>query len=45
VSIDDRLGVDGFLPIDGAPTNLGLRDPLAALAWIKAHAAAFGGGD
>jgi para-nitrobenzyl esterase len=43
MSINYRLGVDGFLPIDGAPTNLGLRDQIAALKWIKANAAAFGG--
>ena len=43
MSINYRLGIDGFLPIAGAPTNLGLRDQIAALAWIKANAAAFGG--
>ena len=38
-----KLGVDGFLPIPGVPTNLGLRDMIAALRWVAAHAAAFGG--
>ncbi len=38
-----RLGVEGFLPIPGAPTNLGLRDMIAALQWIRANAVAFGG--
>ena len=43
MSINYRMGIDGFLPIDGAPTNLGLRDQIAALTWIRANAAAFGG--
>lgn len=43
ISITYRLGIDGFLPIEGAPTNLGLRDMIAALQWVQANAAAFGG--
>ncbi|HSI17170.1 MAG TPA: carboxylesterase family protein [Sphingomonas sp.] len=43
VAINYRLGVDGFLPIPGVPTNLGLRDMLAALAWVQANIAGFGG--
>jgi para-nitrobenzyl esterase len=43
VGVNYRLGVEGFLPIDGAPTNLGLRDQLAALSWVRDHVAAFGG--
>ena len=43
MSINYRLGVEGFVVIPGAPTNLGLRDQIAALHWIKANAAAFGG--
>jgi para-nitrobenzyl esterase len=43
VSINYRLGVEGFLPIDGAPTNLGLRDQLAALGWVRDHITSFGG--
>lgn len=43
VAINYRLGIEGFLPIPGAPTNLALRDILAALAWVKANIAAFGG--
>jgi para-nitrobenzyl esterase len=43
VAINYRMGVDGFLPIPGVPTNLGLRDMLAALAWVKANIANFGG--
>ncbi|MBB4088102.1 carboxylesterase/lipase family protein [Sphingomonas carotinifaciens] len=43
VSINYRLGVDGFLPIPGVPTNLGLRDIIAALGWVRDEIAAFGG--
>ncbi|MFS0773250.1 carboxylesterase/lipase family protein [Sphingomonas sp. 1P08PE] len=43
VAINYRMGVDGFLPIPGVPTNLGLRDMLAALAWVQREIAAFGG--
>lgn len=42
-SINYRMGIEGFLPIPGVPTNLGLRDMIAALQWIQANAAAFGG--
>lgn len=43
VSINYRLGVDGFLPIPGVPTNLGLRDMIAALGWVRDEIARFGG--
>ncbi|HVJ71099.1 MAG TPA: carboxylesterase family protein [Sphingomicrobium sp.] len=43
VSINYRLAIDGFLPIPGVPTNLGLRDMIAALKWVKANVEAFGG--
>jgi para-nitrobenzyl esterase len=43
MSMNYRLGVEGFLPIEGAPTNLGLRDQLFALQWVRDNAAAFGG--
>ncbi|MCP3728821.1 carboxylesterase family protein [Sphingomonas sp. MG17] len=43
VSINYRLGIEGFLPIPGVPTNLGLRDMIAALKWVQANIAAFGG--
>ena len=43
IAINYRMGIDGFLPIDGAPTNLGLRDQLFALTWVQENAAAFGG--
>lgn len=43
IAINYRMGVDGFLPIPGVPTNLGLRDMIAALEWVKNNASAFGG--
>ena len=43
MAINYRLGVEGFLPIPLVPTNLGLRDIIFALIWVKANAAAFGG--
>jgi para-nitrobenzyl esterase len=43
VTINYRLGIDGFLPLDGGDTNLGLRDQIAALHWVRDNAAAFGG--
>ena len=43
VAINYRLGIDGFLPIPGVPTNLGLRDVIAALHWVRQEIARFGG--
>ena len=43
ISIGYRLGIEGFLPIAGVPTNLGMRDMVAALKWVQTNAAAFGG--
>jgi para-nitrobenzyl esterase len=43
VAINYRVGIDGFLPIPGVPTNLGLRDMIAALRWVQDNIAAFGG--
>jgi len=43
VVINYRLGIEGFLPIEGVPTNLGLRDMIAALAWVRTNVALFGG--
>ena len=43
VTLQYRLGIDGFLPLDSGATNLGLRDQLAALRWVRDTIAAFGG--
>lgn len=43
VAINYRMGIDGFLPIPGVPTNLGLRDQICALQWVQDNIAAFGG--
>lgn len=43
VAINYRLGINGFLPVPGVPTNLGLRDMLFALQWVQDNIAAFGG--
>jgi para-nitrobenzyl esterase len=43
VSVNYRLGVAGFGVVEGAPSNRGLLDQLAALAWVQENIAAFGG--
>jgi para-nitrobenzyl esterase len=43
VSINYRLGVEGFLFLDDGISNLGLLDQLAALRWVHNNIAAFGG--
>lgn len=47
VTLNYRLGALGFADFsghhDGFDTNVGLRDVLAALAWVRANIAAFGG--
>ena len=43
VSINYRLGIEGFLKIKGVPTNIGIRDQIAALKWVQDNIAAFGG--
>jgi para-nitrobenzyl esterase len=43
VTINYRLGIDGFLLLDGVPANRGLLDQVAALEWVRDHVAAFGG--
>jgi para-nitrobenzyl esterase len=43
VTINYRLGLEGFVHIPGGDTNLGLRDQIAALEWVQDNAAAFGG--
>ncbi len=43
VSINYRLGVEGYGLFPDAPANPGLRDQLAALHWVHDAIAAFGG--
>jgi para-nitrobenzyl esterase len=43
MAINYRMGIEGFLAIPGVPTNLGLRDQIVALEWVRDNAAAFGG--
>jgi len=43
VSVNYRLGSEGFSVLDGAPMNLGLRDVALALEWVHREIAAFGG--
>ncbi|MDQ0906267.1 carboxylesterase type B [Streptomyces canus] len=43
VTVGYRLGVDGFAVLDDVPTDLGLRDVLLALDWVRENIAAFGG--
>lgn len=43
VSIGYRLGVEGFLDIDGAPPNRAVGDWIRALEWVHDNIGAFGG--
>lgn len=45
VTINYRLGMFGFSDLSdlGVPTNLGLRDQIAALQWVRENIGAFGG--
>ena len=43
VTIQYRLGPLGFLFMKGIPPNLGLKDQICALRWVKENIAAFGG--
>ncbi|MFB4311544.1 carboxylesterase/lipase family protein [Actinomadura sp. GTD37] len=43
VTINYRLGVEGFANLPGAPLNRGLRDQIAALEWVRDNIAGFGG--
>ena len=43
VTINYRLAAEGFLFLDDGLANLGLRDQVAALEWVRDNIAAFGG--
>ncbi len=43
VTINYRLGLFGFLDTGDGHTNVGLRDQLSALTWVRDNIAAFGG--
>ncbi|MET8956602.1 carboxylesterase/lipase family protein [Streptomyces sp. NPDC004393] len=43
VTFNYRLGIEGFAQIQGAPSNRGLLDQVAALEWVRENIAHFGG--
>jgi para-nitrobenzyl esterase len=43
VSLNYRLGIDGFAYLPDAPANRGLLDQIAALEWVRDNISAFGG--
>ncbi|AXB42150.1 carboxylesterase/lipase family protein [Amycolatopsis albispora] len=43
VTLNYRLGAPGWLDLPGAPRNRGLLDVVAALRWVRAHIAEYGG--
>ena len=43
VTINYRVGADGFLYLGDGIANLGLLDQIAALKWVRENVAAFGG--
>jgi para-nitrobenzyl esterase len=43
VSINYRLGIDGFALLPDRPANRGLLDQIAALEWVRDNISAFGG--
>lgn len=43
VAVNYRLGLEGFLPIEGAPPNRAVLDWLAALEWVRDNVGRFGG--
>lgn len=43
VSVNYRVGVEGFALVDGAPANRGFLDQIAALEWVRRNISRFGG--
>lgn len=43
VSLNHRLGAEGYAQLPGAPANRALLDQRAALAWVRREISAFGG--
>ncbi|MFG2123760.1 carboxylesterase/lipase family protein [Streptomyces sp. NPDC048710] len=43
VTLNYRVGMEGFAHLDGAPANRGLLDQVAALEWVRDNIGAFGG--
>src|SRR5437868_8050337 len=43
VTLNYRLGIEGFAQIEGAPANRGLLDQVAALEWVRDNIRIFGG--
>ena len=43
VSLNYRVGTEGFALLPGAPANRGLLDAVAALTWVKENIQSFGG--
>jgi len=43
VSLNYRLGMEGFAQLPGAPGNRGVLDAVAALTWVRDNVARFGG--
>ncbi|MFC9438648.1 carboxylesterase/lipase family protein [Nocardia sp. NPDC057030] len=43
VSMNYRVGVEGFAYVAGAPNNRGILDQVVALRWVRENVAAFGG--
>ncbi len=43
VTLNYRLGIEGFAHLQGAPANRGLLDQVAALEWVRDNIRGFGG--
>jgi para-nitrobenzyl esterase len=43
VTLNYRVGIEGFAHIEGAPANRGLLDQVAALEWVRDNITEFGG--